>query len=763
MPSPANDHPGASLIRSHGPIDYALAAPSPPGSPDGDEADVALSSYLRVLHEQRWLIATITMAIVAAAALYAVLATPVYEANMLIHVEEQTPNASKNILNEVSSLFETKKAAIAEMELLRSRMVIAPAVTRLRLYIDAQPKYFPIAAAWLAQHPGKGLSTPGLFGYGGYAWAAEKIEVPLFDVGSALQNREFSLTALEGQRYRLEQVERGIVLEGVVGRTLSAHTSDGDLALRVDALQGLPGAQFRLRRSSVLSAIENVQTAMLISEQGKQSGVIEVRLQGRNAPLAQAILGEIGREYMRQNLARKTEEAEKSLAFLNTQLPELKRQLEQSESEYNQFRHRHGTIDLGEEAKISLQQAAAAKTRRIELMQKRTELLTRFTDAHPTLIGLNRQIRDLDEEMRNIANHIQSLPLLEQDEVRLTRDIKVNTDLYTALSNTAQQLRIISVGKVSNVRMVDAPMLPERPLKPNRPLILGAALVAGLCAGLVAAFARKAMQAGIDDPAKIEQLLGARVVYATIPHSANQDKLVRQADGDFRKVPLLAKVLPEDLTIESLRSLRAALQFSLPHFRNNIVMIGGPTSGLGKSFISANFASVLAASGKRVLLIDTDLRNGHLHDYFGSARQRGLSDAINGALRVDQVIRREVMPNLDFISTGNLPANRAEFLMHPNFGALLAALAANYDVVLLDPPPILAVADALIIGAHAGAVFVLVRAGLSTEGEIKEAIKRLNHAGIAPQGILFNDLALRLGNYGYQYKYGHISELEYGS
>jgi tyrosine-protein kinase Etk/Wzc len=761
MPTPANPHPVSNLMRAHAAVDHPIAAPAPYIEPD--DADVELKTYFNVLYDNRWLIAGVTFAIMFAAAVYALVAKPVYEANMLIHVEEVSPNSSKNILNEVSSLFETKKAAIAEMELLHSRMVISPAVDKLRLYIEAQPSYFPVAAAWLADHPGKGLSRPGILGYGGYVWGAEKISVPLFDVAPALQNREFTLTALDRQRYRLEQADKDITLEGAVGSTLAAHTEYGDITLRVEQLNARPGAQFLLRRTSVLSAIENVQNAMLITEQGKQSGVIEVRLQGRSGPLVNAILSEIGREYMRQNLARKTEEAEKSLAFLNTQLPELKRQLEQSESEYNQFRNRHGTIDLGEEAKISLQAAAAAKTRRIELLQKRTELLTRFTNEHPILIGVNQQLKDVDEEIRNIASHIQTLPLLEQDEVRLTRDIKVNTDLYTALSNTAQQLRIISVGKVSNVRMVDAPIVPERPLKPNRPLIIAAAALVGLCLGTVAAFVRKALQGGIDDPKKIEKLLGSRVVYASIPHSANQEKLIRQAGGNAKKVPLLAKVLPEDVAIESLRSFRAALQFSMPHFRNNIVMITGPTSGLGKSFVSVNFAAVMAASGKRVLLIDADLRNGHLHDYFGTGRPRGLSEAINGALRVEQAIRRDVMENLDFMSTGSLPANRAEFLMHLNFGALLDAVSANYDVVLIDPPPILAVADALIIGSHAGAVFILVRAGVSTEGEINESIKRLNHAGIAPQGILFNDMALRLGGYGYQYKYRHISQIEYAS
>ena len=719
-----------------------------PGAPDlaSDDAPVDFRTHFNTLYDSRWLIGAITMLVVAVAVLYALVAKPVYEANLMIHVEEESPNASKNILSEASSLFETKKAAIAEMELLRSRMVVSRAVDNLQLYIDVQPKLFPVAGYWIANQTSGELSEPGIFGWGGYAWGGEKMDVSVFNLPAAVHNREFKVTALAGQRYRFGGGWGAPAFEAAVGQRYLVPTTDGSIELKVDNMLARPGAQFRLRRMSRLGTIEKIQNAMLITEQGKLSGVIEVRMQGDSSKQINQLLSEIGREYMRQNLARKTEEAEKSLAFLNQQLPILKRQLEQSEDKYNQFRNAHGTIDLREEARMSLQQAAAARTRRLDLIQKKTELLARFTEDHPIVKGVNNQRKEVDTEIDDVARRIRTLPVLEQDETRLTREIKVNTDLYTALSNTAQQLRLISVGRVSNVRMIDAPMAPEKPVRPNRPLIVALAAVVGLMLGAMVAFVRKAMSGGIDSPQQVERLLRARVVYATIPHSANQEKLMKKQRGDGAILPLLAQTMPEDVAIESLRSFRAALQFSMPHFTNNIVMLAGPTRHLGKSFVAANFAAVMAASGKRVLLIDADLRNGQLHRYFGVSRDQGLSKAITGALPVDQVIHPGVMENLDFIPTGPLPPNRSEFLLHLNFGGLLETVSANYDLVLLDPPPILAVADALIIGAHAGAVFILTRSGITTEGEINESIKRLNHAGISPQGVLFNDMVLRLGS-----------------
>jgi len=725
-----------------------------------EESDVGLKTYLNILANHRWLIFWITVVAILLGGLYAFLSKPVYEANMLIHVEEEQPNTpNNNILGEMSSMFDVKTSAASEIELLHSRMVVSRAVDNLRLYIDSQPKYLPLVGRWIARH-NKNLSEPGLFGYGGYAWGTERIDVPLFNVPDQLLNQGFVVTAEDGDRFRLTQSKENIELQGKVGTTLEAETSLGRIELRIDQLAARPGAEFNLTRMSRLATIEGIQRSMSVAEQGKQSGVIEVTLQGQNPRMVNAALTEIGREYIRQNQARKTEEAQKSLAFLDKQLPELKQQLEQSEARYNQFRNAHGTIDLSEEAKQALLQSSMAKTKRIELQQKKTELLATFTENHPMVVGINNQLREINGEINSLSEHIKTLPMLEQDVLRMTRDIKVNTDLYTALLNSAQQLRLVTVGKVSNVRMVDPSMLPEKPVKPNRPMILGLAALIGLFLGVVIAFVRHSLKDGVDDPQQIEQVLGVPV-YATIPHSKLQKRLHIQGGKGGRTLPLLAKTAPTDIAIESLRNFRTALQFSMAHAKNNIVLMTGATPGLGKSFVSVNFAAVMAASGKRVLLIDADLRDGHLHQYFSLNRENGLSDAISGGMRVEQGIHREVIENMDFISTGSLPLHPSELLLRPAFGALLARVAPDYDLILIDTSPILAGADALIIGTHAGAIYVMARADITTQGEIKESMKRLSQAGLSTKGILLNDFKQRPGRYDYAYEYGQYAGSQY--
>lgn len=720
-----------------------------------DEEEIGLATYFDILWENRWLIASIAFIVTMIGASYAFLAKPVYESNIMFHVEEEGQKESKNIVGDISSMFDVKTSALSEMELVRSRLVVSRAIDNLRLYIHAEPKRFPLIGSWLSGY-NKQLSAPGIVGYGGYGWGAEKIDIAVFNVPDALLNREFVLTAERDGQYRVSQKDQNIEFVGKVGVPGVFETTKGPIELHVEQLAGKPGAQFLLNRSSRLGTIESIQNSLRVIEQGgKQSGIIGVILQGSDPRMIYAVLSEIGKEYVKQNAARKTEEAEKSLAYLNKQLPEIKAQLEQAEAKYNTFRNANGTVDLSEEAKITLQQSSAAKVKKLDLMQKRLELLTRFTPEHPLVQGLDSQLREINGEIGTMQERIKNLPMIEQNLVRLTREVKVNTDLYTALLNTAQQLKLITVGKVSNVRLIDVPMLPEKPVKPNRPVILALAVLGGLFLGVLVAFFRKSLYGGIDTPEQVERAVGVPV-YATIPHSKKQKELYQQVNSaKQQRVPLLATVASEDAAIESLRSFRAALQFSMPTFRNNIVLISGATPGMGKSFVSANLAALMAATGKRVLLIDADLRNGLLHLYFGFGRQDGLSDAIAGARLPEQVVHHNVIENMDFISTGTLPPNPSELLLRPSFGAMLEQFSREYDLVLIDAPPILAVADTLIIGTHVGAIYITTRAGVTTPGEINESMKRLAQAGLAVKGVLFNDLKTRPGRYGYGYGYGY--------
>ncbi len=724
-----------------------------------DDGDVDLRSYLDTLLEFRHMIAVVALLVTLLGTLYAYTAKPVYEASLMVQVEEKGQREPKNILGEAGSIIDYKTAASAEVELLRSRLVISRAVDRLKLSMDARPERLPWLGAWVAS-TGIVHHLSWLQGLGGYAWGDDRIEVREFDVPEYLENRPFTLRVLGGGRYLLTDSDSGLWLEGRAGETLHETTPYGPLTLTVDTLVAYPRTRFRLVRSSRISAIDAVQKSLDVQEVGKQSGVVVATLKGGSAAGVHRLLTEIGREYMAQNSARRTEEADKSLAYLNQRLPEVKQQLEQAEARYNAFRNLHGTIDIGEEGKINLQRSAAARTRKIDLEQKRADLLSRYTPAHPSLVALDQQLREVNQELRDAASGLKQLPALEQEMVKLARDVKVNSELYSALLTSAQQLQLITVGKTSNVRLVDAPERPDQPVTPNRPRIVALSVFGGLFIGMLLAFLRRAMQSAMDDPEAVERLFGLPV-YASIPHSKTQQSLVDNL-RDPTRLPLLSRISSMDVAVEGLRNFRTALQFCLTHSANNVVLVTGPTEGMGKSFVSVNLASVMAASGKRVLLIDGDLRDGQLHRYFHSERAGGLVDLLNGA-PPSAVLRTSVLDNMDFIATGTLPPNPSELLLRPALAAMLAELSPQYDVVLIDAAPLLAVADSLAIGAHAGAIFLAARAGVTRPGEIAEAMKRLARAGLSAKGVVFNDVSERAGRYGYgnRYGYGKFRQLGY--
>ena len=729
------------------------AQPSLPNQPMGDDDDgINLLDMLDVVLDQKLLIAAVTAVVVLIGGSHAITATPIFEANTLIQVEDSKGNPIGALMGEAGSLFDVKSPASAEIEILRSRLVVGQAVSNLQLDLSVTPKYVPYIGQWLAR--GKTApSTPGFLGQSGYVRGNESIRIGLFDVPQALQGPRFSVVLTE-QGYELLSPLGDKLGQGAFEKPL-AFTYQGHAGqLTVGSAVGKPGAEFYISRRSHLAVTQQLQSQMKIVEQGRSSGVLRATLEGSNPAQISKILNEVGNLYVRQNVERKSAEAEKSLVFLNTQLPQLKQQLEASEAKFNQFRSEKGFFDLDSEANAYLQEAVDLKVQLFEAQTKRKELEIRFTAQHPNIQALDSTIRDIQTRVKAMESKSKTLPGIEQTLLRLTRDVKVDNQLYTSLLNSFQQLRLVKEGKVGNVRIVDVAVPPERAIKPNRSSILGISALLGLLAGLGLAFLRNSLRPGIKNAEEIEHGLGLHV-FATIPLSAAQAQLNADVLGKKPGTHLLAALKPNEAAIESLRSLRTALQFAMLDAANNIVLISGPTPGIGKSFTSANFAAVLAAAGKRVVLVDADMRKGHIHQFFGLERGVGLSELIAGTQPLAKTIHTSVAPGLDFVSTGTMPPNPAELLMSPSAQDLLKTLSAQYDIVLIDTPPLLAVSDTAILAPQAGTTFLVVRADVSSMGEVQEATKRLQQSGVNVKGIIFNGLDISKRRYGYGSGYGY--------
>jgi len=729
-------------------LSSALAAPQL----NDDDDSISLIDLFDNLLEYRWLVTAITAAGVAVAGAAAWLSTPVYETNSLVQVEDNKGGPLGSLLGEAGNLFDVRSPVTAEIEILRSRTIVGQAVERLRLDLDVRPRYAPLVGEWMARRASE-PSSPGFLGMDGYVRGNESVQVALFDVAPGLLGRTLVIVATPGGLSL--QTEDGLRLaSGRIGERLTFLLDGEEGALMVSALQAKPGAHFLVTRYSPQSVTRALQEDLKISEKGKSSGVINIALEGDDPQRIVSVLNQITELYVRQNVDRKAAEAEKSLSFLKTQLPALRQQLEAAEDRFSRFRNERGTFDLGAESSALLGQMVGLRTKELELTQKRKELDERFTAEHPQVVAVESQLRALRGEIAKLERSARQLPATEQELLRLTRDVKVNNGLYTNLLDSFQQLRLVKEGKVGNVRVIDPAAVPERPIKPRKAQILGLGLLAGLVAGAGLALLISRWRPQLRSPDEIEQVTGMGVL-ATVPLSAQQTSMGAVIQRGDPGLHLLALSHGEDAAIEGLRSLRTALQFTMLDARNRLVMVTGPTPSIGKSFVSANLAVVLGAGGRRVLLIDADLRKGHLHKYFGVDRGVGFSDVVAGRTQLNETVFPNIAPGVDFITTGKLPPNPAELLGSARAETILADLTDRYDLVIVDTAPVLPVSDAQALAPRAGTVLMVARAEQSSLGDLIESRRRLAQSGAQVHGVIFNGLDLSRRRYGYGYSAGY--------
>ncbi len=734
---------------------------TPAHAVDKDDDEIHLAEYFDILVDNKWLVAGITALALVLGAAYALLSTPIYQSNLLIQVEDAAPDA-KGFLGDASSLFEVKTPATGEIQVLRSRLVIGGAVDATRFYIDAKPDYVPLVGEWLSRRA-KSLSKPLSFpGLSGHVYGTEKIAVGRFIVPAELEDQKpFIVEALGDGRYELTHPDLDQPIAGRVGEQVVHKTPLGDVEIKIDTLDALPGAKFVVHRYSRLRTIEDLQRRIQPSEQGRQSNVISVALEDSDRARLTSILNAVAAQYVEQNRERKAAEAERTLGFLDEQLPEFKKQLERSEDAYTRFRNQNSTVAFDEEAKAALTQIVELQGKLLEAQQKRRELASLYTANHPRIQTIDQQIGLIQKDINTLNARVGRMPTIQQDAFRFERDVRVGSQLYQSLLNNSLQLRLVKEGKTGNVRLLDPAVPPRLPVKPQKGLIVALAGVLGLLAGVALAFVRSMFFSGIRNPQEIESHTGMSVM-SVIPYTAEQGALETRMASGQKGVHVLTVTNPDSTAVESVRSLRIALQFALLEGANNRVLITGPTPGIGKSFVSANFAAIMAAAGKRVLLLDADMRKGYINKQFGLKREGGLSELLVGDLTLEQAVHREVVPNLDVLTTGRYPPNPSDMLMSDTFARLLETLSAQYDLVVMDAPPVLVAADAAAAGAHAAVVLLVARADQTQMGELVESTKRLRQGNVTPAGVVFNAMDMTRRHYGSQgYRYGGYRYTEY--
>jgi tyrosine-protein kinase Etk/Wzc len=739
-------------------------APFPSADPSSSDSELTVVDVLWTVAENWKLVAATLAAVLLGATAYVTMAAPTFHSDALVQVEDKSKTLPG--LDDVQSMFSQKSPAETEIEIIRSRSLIGSVVDQLNMTIAASPVRVRFVGGAIARrHVGEDIAPP-LLGLARFAWGGERIVVTRLEVPDEFLNQELRLVAGEGGRFELFDPEDRALVAGAVGVPAVAPAGKPAVTIFVRVLKGRPGTHFRVikrRRADVIAA---VQDDLQVQEKGKKTGIITISLDGKSPRDVADILDAVAQSYLRQNVERRSAEAAKMLEFLDDQLPTVKKNLDAAEAALNDYREKKKTVDLTHETEAMMQRAAEIEKASFELDLTRSELLQRFTDAHPALLSLKEKKQKLQAERAALEAKLRTLPEQELTTIRLMRDAKVASELYVLLLNRSEELRIAKSGTVGNVRILDPALEPFEPSSPRKVLVLGLALVGGLLAGIGLAYLKKAIDQGLKDPDEIEAKTGLPI-YASVPHSEHEDRLARERTG-AGPFQVLAVSDPTDLAIESLRSLRTSLQFALVEARNNIVTVGGPSPGVGKTFLSVNLAHVLAQAGKRVLLVDADLRKGKLHRFFGGHRGPGLSEIVAGQAPVEGVVRKTEAQGVAVITTGRLPPNPSELLGSKGFKSFLDQVSGAYDFVVIDAPPVLAVTDAAIVAAHAGVNLLVLRAGRHPPREIAAALKALGHAGAHVNGAVVNDVRASVGRYGryaqnYHYHYEYRSNPDEGA
>ncbi|WP_272540030.1 polysaccharide biosynthesis tyrosine autokinase [Providencia sp. PROV191] len=681
-----------------------------------DEID--LLALFKVLKSSYLKIGFFTLFFIVIGAAYSFLATPIYQANATLQYDKMSQVSLLDQMSDVMPFANSNSQADSEIEVIKSRMVLGKTVADLNLDTHTAPA-----------------------GFFDRLWGDKaSVAISLYSLPEHLIGEPAILTYLGENRYALHIDNQTV--EGKVGELLKQD----EISLLVSSINAEVGQEFTLSKNARYSTIENLRNTLTIAEVGKGTGIINMAIKGADKTENVQILNSIIQNYVDQNTERKKEVTNNTLLFLDEYLPKIKTKLDNYENQLNTFRKKNESIDLSLEAKSALDSALQVEEKLNELTFKEVEIQQLYTRNHPAYQSLLDKRQQLLREKEKISKAIQKLPNTQQQIVRLTRDVESEQAIYNQLVAKQQELSVLNSGITADVRIIDSAESQPNAVAPKKSLILVLATILGFIVGCAYVIAREFFNNKIKGTEDIDAL-GVNV-YATIPFSNYEKKLI--AAGNERP---LALENPADTAVEAIRSLRTSVYFSVMNQGNNLVMISSASPGVGKSFVTSNMAVVLANAGKKVLLIDTDLRKGRIHKAFGLSNKAGLSEYLAQQDITQPTIHHGVIENLDVICRGKNVTHSSELLMGERFKHLLDTVKGQYDIVVIDTAPILAITDSAIIGKYVGTSLLIAYYGVNTVKDVELSLKRFKQNDIEITGVILNGIDAKSDDYNYVYEY----------
>lgn len=652
---------------------------------------------------------------------------PVFQSDALIQLDTQKRSTAA-MGDMMSSFFEVSSPAETEIELITSRDVLMRVVESEGLTFSATPVGF---FNRIFQKEGR-------------------LKLGYLSIPEEFRKENWQIRTLSSNEYELLDPYDVSILTGRVGDDYRVSYGGDTLRIRVSLMLSPEGQKFIIKQSHPLSSVRSLKKRLNVAEKGKKTGIIAISLESRYADDAAALLNAVTETYLRKNIEMRSAEAEKTLGFLEDQLPSVKAALDSAEKALTAFRHREGTVDLSGETRIVLEKQVDLQKQLLALEQQKQDNLRLFKEDHPTVQAVSQQQERLQKEIGKLDSRTKTLPLTQQEFLTLQQEVQVNNSLYTSMVNNIQQLRVVRAGEIGNVRIVDHAQVEIEKVKPRRKLIFMGVVAGSLIVGIGFIFIRRLLNNGVRSSADIENEAGV-AVYAKVPEAVGLN--LKNEKGGMNA---LVNIKPDDVICEALRILRTALEFSLKETegKGNVVMITGISPGVGKSFISTNLSLLFIGRGKKVLLIDADLRRSRLT----SRRKKGLTEILHGKSKLEDIVENWEGTGLSFIGAGTVPPNPSELLAGKTFIQLVETARTQYDLVVIDTPPVLFVTDAQVVAPYVDFILLVLHYGVHSMPQILETLKTLSLSSPDKDKAIVLNRCISDGgknSYGYGYGYGY--------
>jgi tyrosine-protein kinase Etk/Wzc len=741
-----------------------------------ERSQLSVTEVFRLLGDHVLEVLAVTAVVAVLALAYLLLATPIYDADVLVRVDPPEPNAL-GIATQGQVSAPPAPSPEAEMAVMASRSVLEPVIERYHFDITVTPRSIPLLGALAMKFATPGQPAAPWLGLRSFAWGGEQVQIQSLEVPLALEEKNLKLVALGDGGYALYGPGGDQLLSGKVGARASATNG---VSILVTQLMARPGTQFEVKHWNMLDAIKSFMKVLKISNKVKDTGIVAITYSDKYPEKAAEVANAVSQQYIATAVATRQRNDSTTLAFIKNELPRLRGDLARAEQALSDYQKSSQSLQPTSEAQAYLQGGIDFDRQIANLQIQRTQLLERYTPNSRWVANIDTQLKQIEDAKHAFDARFAGMPVSERKSLDLTRDAKVAESIYLGMMQKAEELSVRRASTTGGAHIVDGAVVPFRPVKPETLLVLPGGVLLGLVCGACFVFLRRHVMTGVTDPLYVERRLSVPMM-GEVLLSRQQARLGGEVLEALRRAPAFSRVAPhrhatapattashlaawcdgalkvlahrepDDPSIEALRCVRTQLSRELAHAQNNVVMVTGPTPAAGKSFIAANLAVLYAETGSRVLLIDADMRGGHLAYCFGQANRGGLSEVLTGGLSPRAAVRETGIEGLAFMSRGSYAGNPAALLMKQTFPQMLQRFSDEFDLVVVDTPPFLAVADAAIVASKAGSTVLVLRSGLQSEAEIAETVKKLERSEARIAGAVFNGVPVRRGTryYGY--------------